>query len=126
MDIKPIRTEADYEATLKAIDQLWGSPYGSPDGDKLDVLVTLVEAYEARHHPILPPDPIAMILHQMESQGMSRRDLEPYIGSRARVAEVLNRRRALSLNMIRNLQQGLGIAADVLVQPYELHPTSST
>lgn len=126
MDIKPIRTEADYEATLKTIDQLWGSPYGSPDGDKLDVLVTLVEAYEARHHPILPPDPIAMILHQMESQGMSRRDLEPYIGSRARVAEVLNRRRALSLNMIRNLQQGLGIAADVLVQPYELHPTSST
>ncbi|MCL4868989.1 MAG: transcriptional regulator [Anaerolineae bacterium] len=126
MDIKPIRTEADYEAALKAIDQLWGSPYDSPDGDKLDVLVTLVEAYEARHHPILPPDPIAMILHQMESQGMSRRDLEPYIGSRARVAEVLNRRRALSLTMIRNLQQGLGIAADVLVQPYELHPTSST
>jgi HTH-type transcriptional regulator/antitoxin HigA len=124
MDIKPIRTEADYDAALKEIDRLWGSPYGSPEGDKLDVLVTLVEAYEEKHYPIPPPDPIEAILHTMESQGLTRRDLEPYLGSRARVAEILNRRRALSLNMIRKLQCGLGIAADILVQPYELRPVS--
>lgn len=124
MEIKPIRTEADYEAALQEIDRVWGAPYGSPEGDKLDVLVTLVEAYEAKHHPIPPPDPIEAILHYMESQGLTRRDLEPYLGSRARVAEILNRRRALSLNMIRKLQCGLGIAADILVQPYALQPTS--
>jgi HTH-type transcriptional regulator/antitoxin HigA len=124
MEIKPIRTEADYDAALREIDRLWGSPYGSPEGEKLDVLVTLVEAYEEKHHPIPPPDPIEAILYYMESQGLSRRDLEPYLGSRAKVAEILNRRRALSLNMIRKLQCGLGIAADILVQPYELQPAS--
>jgi HTH-type transcriptional regulator/antitoxin HigA len=122
MEIQPIRTEADYEAALQEIDRLWGAAYGSPEGDKLDVLVTLVEAYEVKHYPIPPPDPIEAILHYMESQGLTRRDLEPYLGSRARVAEILNRRRALSLNMIRKLQCGLGIAADILVQPYELQP----
>ena len=124
MEIKPIRTEADYEAALQEIDRVWGTPYGSPEGDKLDVLVTLVEAYEEKHYPIPPPDPIEAILHYMESQGLTRRDLEPYLGSRARVAEILNRRRALSLNMIRKLQCGLGIAADILVQPYALQPAS--
>jgi HTH-type transcriptional regulator/antitoxin HigA len=109
MEIKPIRTKADYEAALQEIDRLWGAPYGSPAGDKLDVLVTLVEAYEAKHYPIPLPDPIEAILHYMESQGLTRRDLEPYLGSRARVAEILNRRRALSLNMIRKLQCGLGL-----------------
>ncbi len=124
MEIKPIRTETDYEAAMQEIDQLWGAAYGSPEGDKLDVLVTLVEAYEEKHYPIPPPDPIEAILHHMDSQGMTRRDLEPYLGSRARVAEVLNRRRALSLSMIRKLQRGLGIAADILIQPYELQPAS--
>ena len=124
MEIKPIRTEADYEAALQEIDRVWGTPYGSPEGDKLDILVTLVEAYEEKHYPIPPPDPIEAILHYMESQGLTRRDLEPYLGSRARVAEILNRRRALSLNMIRKLQCGLGIAADILVQPYALQPAS--
>lgn len=124
MEIKPLRTEADYAAAMQEIDHLWGAAYGSPEGDKLDILVTLVEAYEEKHYPIPPPDPIEAILHHMESQGMTRRDLEPYLGSRAGVAEVLNRRRALSLSMIRKLQRGLGIAADILIQPYELQPAS--
>ena len=120
MDIKPIRTEADYEAALKEIERLWGTNYGSPDGDKLDVLVTLVEAYEEQHHPVPPPDPIEALLHHLESQGLSPHDLEPYIGSRALVSEILNRKRPLSLNMIRKLQSGLGISAEVLIQPYGL------
>ncbi len=124
MDIKPIRTEADYEAALEEIEQLWGSAFGSRDGDRLDVLLTLVEAYEEQHYPIPPPDPIEAILHHIESQGLSRHDLEPYIGSRARVSEVLSRKRALSLGMIRKLQLGLGISAEVLIQPYELNRAS--
>ena len=121
MDIQPIRTEADHAIALQEIERLWDAPYSSPEGDKLDVLVTLVEAYEEQHYPILPPDPIEAIIHYMESQDLSRHDLEPYIGSRARVSEILNRKRALSLNMIRKLQTGLGISADILVQPYTLH-----
>ncbi len=120
MDIRPLRTEDDYEAALKEIENLWGVPYGSPEGDRMEVLVTLVEAYEEKHYPIEPPDPIEAILHQMESQGLNRRDLEPLLGSRGRVSEILNRRRPLSIEMIRNLHAGLGISADVLVQPYEL------
>jgi HTH-type transcriptional regulator/antitoxin HigA len=120
MEIKPIRTEADFEATLKEIDDLWGAPYGSPEGDRLDILATLVEAYEEKQYPILPPDPIEAILHYLESQGLSRIDLEPYLGARAHVSEILNRRRPLSLEMIRKLQKGLGISAEILVQPYPL------
>lgn len=120
MNIKPIRNEADYEAALMEIENLWGAAYGSPEGDKLDVLVTLAEAYEEKHHPILPPDPIEALLHYLESQEFTRRDLEPYIGSRARVSEILNKKRPLSLEMIRKLQKGLGIPADILIQPYEL------
>lgn len=120
MNIKPIRNEADYESALMEIENLWGAAYGSPEGDKLDVLVTLVEAYEEKHHPILPPDPIEALLHYLESQEFTRRDLEPYIGSRARVSEILNKKRPLSLEMIRKLQKGLGIPADILIQPYEL------
>ena len=123
MDIRPLRTEADYDAALREIENLWGAPYGSPQGDRLEVLVTLVEAYEEKHYPIEPPDPIEAILHQMESQGLSRRDLEPLLGSRGRVSEILNRKRPLSIEMIRNLHAGLGISADVLVQPYELRRT---
>ena len=120
MEIKPIKTETDYEDALKAIEQLWGASYGSPDGDKLDVLVTLAEVYEEEHYPIPPPDPIEAILHYMESQGLSEHDLEPYLGSRPCVLEVLNRQRSLSLDMIRKLHKGLGISADILVQPYTL------
>ena len=123
MEIKPIKTEADYEAALKEIEQLWESNYGSPDGDKLDVLVTLIEAYEEEHYPIPPPDPIEAILHYMENQGLSEHDLEPYFGSLPCVLEILNRQRSLSLDMIRELHKGLGIPADILVQPYTLRTT---
>ncbi len=120
MNIKPIRTEADYEAALAEIERLWGAAYGSPQGDKLDVLVTLVEAYEDKHHPIPPPDPIEAVLHYMESQNLTHQDLEPYFDSSAHLSEVLQRKRPLSLGMIRNLHEGLGISADVLIRPYTL------
>lgn len=118
MDIRPIRTESDYEAALVEIERLFDAAPNTPDGDRLEVLITLVEAYEAQHYPIPAPDPVEAIKYYMESRGLSRSDLEPYIGSRARVAEVLNRRRPLSLGMIRQLHTGLGIPAEVLVQPY--------
>lgn len=123
MEIKPIKTEADYEAVLREIEQLWGANYGSPEGDKLDVLVTLVEAYEEKHYPIPSPDPIEAILHYMENQGLSEHDLEPYLGSHLYVSEVLNRQRSLSLDMIRKLHIESGIPADILVQPYILQAT---
>lgn len=118
MDVRPIHTEADYDAALAEIERIFDAAPGTADGDRLDVFTTLVAAYEEQHHPMLPPDPVEAILYYMESRGLTRRELEPYLGSRARVAEVINRRRPLSLEMIRRLHQGLGIPADVLVQPY--------
>src|SRR5690349_7727524 len=106
MDIKPIRTEIQYEAALKEIERLWGAPRDTRDGEKLDVLVTLVEAYEEQHYPIPPPDPIEAIIHHMESQGLSNQDMEPYLGSRTTIEEILSRKRPLSLSMIRRLQTG--------------------
>jgi HTH-type transcriptional regulator / antitoxin HigA len=96
--------------------------YSTPTtaGDRLDVLTTLVESYESRHHSIPTPDPIEAILYHLESRGLSRRDLELYIGSRARVSEILNRKRSLTIEMIRRLHSGLGIPADVLIQPYSI------
>jgi HTH-type transcriptional regulator / antitoxin HigA len=93
---------------------------GTPDGDLLEMLVILVEAYEEQHYPIAPPDPIEAIEFHRERLGVTRRDLEPYIGSRARVSEILNRRRPLTLAMIRRLQAGLGIPAEILLRPYPL------
>ncbi len=119
MDVRPIRTEADYRQSLAEITTLMDAEMGSPAGDRLDVLATLVEAYEAAHTPMEEPDPISAILFMMDQKQLSRRDLEPAIGSRARVAEVLNRRRALTLPMIRALSRLLDIPADVLIQPYE-------
>jgi HTH-type transcriptional regulator / antitoxin HigA len=116
-DLKPIRTEADYEAALAEVERLWGTPSGTPEGDRLDILATLIDAYESEHSPMDPPDPIDAIRFRMEQQGMSRKDLEGLIGTRTRVAEVLNRRRALSINMIRRLHERLGISAEVLIQP---------
>ena len=120
MDIKPIKTEADYDEVLKEIEALFGAEPGTLAGDKLEVLVTLVEAYEEKHYEIPPPDPIDAIEYHMERLGLSRRDLEPYLGSRARISEILNRKRPLSLRMIRKLEAGLDIPATILIQEYEL------
>jgi len=125
MDVRPIRTEADYQAVLGEIERLFDVAPNTAEGDLLEVLVTLVEVYEAQHYSIPAPDPVEAIKYHMESRGLSRGDLEPYLGSRARVAEVLNRRRPLSLGMIRRLHVGLGIPADILVQPYEVVTTAA-
>jgi HTH-type transcriptional regulator/antitoxin HigA len=119
MNVRPIRTEADYQASLTEIATLMDAEPSTPAGDRLDVLATLVEAYEATHMSIAAPDPISAIEFMMEQKQITRRDLEEAVGSRARVAEVLNRRRALTLPMIRNLSRLLDIPADVLIQPYE-------
>jgi HTH-type transcriptional regulator / antitoxin HigA len=116
-ELKPIRSESDYENAMAEVEQLWGAKSGTPDGDRLDILVTLIEAYEDEHHPIDPPDPIEAIKFRMEQQGLSRKDLEPMIGTRTRVSEVLNRKRGLSIGMIRRLHQHLGISAEVLIRP---------
>ncbi|MFC3705458.1 type II toxin-antitoxin system HigA family antitoxin [Devosia honganensis] len=116
-ELKPIRTEADYEAALAEVERLWGAAGGTPEGDRLDILATLIDAYEASHHPMDPPDPVEAILFRMEQQGLSRKDLESMIGPRNRVADILNRRRSLSIEMIRQLHDGLGISAEVLIRP---------
>ncbi|CAM4049248.1 helix-turn-helix domain-containing protein [Paracoccus yeei] len=116
-ELKPIRTEADYDAALAEVERLWGAKSGTPDGDRLDVLATLIEVYEEKHHLMDPPDPIEAIRFRMEQQGLTRRDLEPMIGPRNRVADVLNRKRGLSIDMIRQLHDHLGISAEVLIRP---------
>lgn len=116
-ELKPIRSEADYEKSLAEVERLWGGKSGTPEGDRLDVLATLIDAYEAQHYPMDPPDPIEAIKFRMEQQGLSRKDLEPMIGTRTRVAEVLNRKRGLSISMIRRLHERLGISAEVLIRP---------
>jgi HTH-type transcriptional regulator/antitoxin HigA len=115
MIIHPIRNDDDHGRAMSEIERLWGSREGTPEADALEVLVTLVDAYEAKHHAIEPPDPIEAILFRMEQQGLTRKDLVPMIGSRARVSEVLNKKRPLTLAMIQRLRAGLGISADVLV-----------
>jgi HTH-type transcriptional regulator/antitoxin HigA len=116
-EVKPIRSKADYEAALKEVARLWGAKAGTRKGDRLDVLATLIDAYEAEHYPIDPPDPVEAIKFRMEQQGLTRRDLEDIIGTRTRIAEVLNRKRGLSIGMIRRLHRGLGISAEVLIRP---------
>ena len=118
MDIRPIHTDDDYQQALADIDALFDALPNTPEGDQLDILTTLVEVYESRTFPIPSPDPIEAIFYTLESRGLTRRDLEPYIGTRARVSEILNRTRPLSLVMIRRLHIGLGIPADILIQPY--------
>jgi HTH-type transcriptional regulator / antitoxin HigA len=119
MDIRPIRTKADYRAALKDVERLWDAEPGTRNGDRVDVLVTLIEAYEAKHHAIPAPDPIAAIAFMMEQKGLTRRDLEAAIGSRGRVSEVLTRKRPLTLPMVRELSVLLDIPAEILVRPYE-------
>ncbi len=117
MTIKPIRTEADHAAALREIERLWGADEGTSAGDRLDVLTTLVEAYEQAHFPIDPPDPIEAIKFRLEQQGVDQRALIGVIGGRSRVHEVLRRDRTLSLAMIRRLNRSLNIPAEVLIRP---------
>ena len=116
MEIVPIKTKRDYRRTLKEIEGLMTAKRNTPEGDRLDVLVTLVKAWEARHHPLDLPDPIAAIHYHMEQNGLAAKDLAPYIGGRNRVYEVLNRKRSLSLKMIWRLYKGLGIPAESLIK----------
>ena len=116
-DVKPIRSEADYKRALTEVEHLWGAASGTAKGDRLDVLATLIEAWEVTHYPFDQPDPIEAIKFRMEQQGLTRKDLEGIIGSRARIAEVLDRKRGLSIAMIRRLNAELNIPAEVLIRP---------
>lgn len=117
MDIKPIKTKSDYQAVLKEIEALMDAKLRTPRGDRLEVLVALVEAYEAKHYPLDLPDPVEAIKYTMESKGLTVKDLEPMIGRANRVYEILNRKRPLTLKMIWALHQKLGIPAESLVRP---------
>jgi HTH-type transcriptional regulator / antitoxin HigA len=116
-EIKPIRTETDHKAALKEIEKLWDAKDGTPESDRLEVLATLVNAYEDEHHPIDPPDAIEAILFRLDQMGRTKKDLEPLIGGRGRVSEVIGRKRSLSIAMIRRLNEDLDIATDVLIKP---------
>lgn len=120
MQLKPIKTEADHDAALREIEHLWGAEDGTPDGDRLDILTTLVEAYEEAHFPIDMPDPIEAIKFRLEQQGEDKKALVGVIGNRTRVYEVLRRDRALSLAMIRRLNKQLRIPAEILIKPVRL------
>ena len=125
IDIRPIKTEMDYSRALAAVDRLMDAEPGTPEGDALDVLVTLIEVYEAKHWPINLPDPIEAIRFRMEQQHLRPKDLEPFLGSSGRVSEVLNRRRPLTLGMIRRLERGLGIPAPILIQEPVVHASTA-
>lgn len=120
MNIKPVKTKKDYEAALKRIDTLMDAKKNTTEADELDVLAMLVEAYEEKNFPIDDPDPVEAIKHRMEALGMDRKDLEPILGSRSRVSEILNRKRKLSIDMIRNLHEQMGIPASALIKDYEV------
>ena len=119
MNIKPIKTKADYRATLSEVETLMGAKAKSVDGERLDILVTLVEAYERKHFPLEHPDPVEAIKFQMDQKGLTPKDLEPMIGRLNRVYEILNYKRPLTLKMIWNLHRGLGIPAESLIRPPE-------
>lgn len=134
LELRPIRNEADYRAALDEIERLFDAepntiecdkPFGHGFAYRLEVLTTLVEAYEQQHYPIAAPEPIEAILYYLESRGLSTHDLEPIIGSLEEVAAILNRQQPLTLEMIRRLNQKLGIPADVLIQPYSLMKKSA-
>jgi HTH-type transcriptional regulator / antitoxin HigA len=116
VDIAPIKTKRDYRRTLKTIESLMSAKRNTPEGDHLDVLVTLVEAFERKHFPLDLPDPVEAIKYHMDQKGLQPRDLIPFIGSRNRVHEVLNRKRPLTLKMIWRLHEGLGIPAESLIK----------
>lgn len=115
MEIKPIKTEDDYNTSIKRVEELWGSKRDSPEGDELDLLCTIIESYEMKHYPIAPPDPVDAIKFRMEQMGMTKSDMAKYLGSQSRVSEVLNRKRKLTLKMVKSLYKGLKIPAEILL-----------
>ena len=115
MDIRPIKTEKDYNNAISRIEQLWGAKKDTIEGDELDLLVTLVESYEMKHYPITPPDPVDAIKFRMEQMGMTKADMVKYLGSQSRVSEILNRKRSLTLSMIKSLYKGLKIPPEILL-----------
>jgi HTH-type transcriptional regulator/antitoxin HigA len=115
MDIRPIKTEKDYNSAIIRIEELWGAKKDTVKGDELDLLVTLVESYEIKHYPIAPPDPIDAIKFRMEQMGMTKDDMVKYLGSQSRVSEILNRKRKLTLKMVKSLYKGLKIPAEILL-----------
>lgn len=125
MKIRPIKTERDYQAVLEEIEKIFDAEPDTPRGDRLEVLTTLVEAYEDRCYPIPSPDPVDALCYHMESRGLSRKDIEKYIGGRARVSEILNRKRPLSLQMIKRLHGELGVPAESLLGPYSKDKSQS-
>lgn len=120
MNIKPIKTEEDYEIALKRAEELMDSLPDTPEGDEFEVLVTLIENYEAKHYKIEAPDPVEAIKFAMEQNGINQKDLTDIIGSASKVSEVLNYKRGLSLNMIRNLYEKLHLPVELLVKRYDL------
>ncbi|MBN4080602.1 DNA-binding protein [Beggiatoa alba] len=120
MNIKPIKIEADYDAALERIAELMDAEVNTPEGDELDILTTLIEAYESKHYPINIPNPIEAILFRMDQYGLKDKDLIPFIGQSGRVSEVLNYSRKLTLPMIRKLHSGLNIPTESLIQDYKL------
>ena len=118
MHLKPIHNDEDHAAALQEIDRLWDAEDGTPEADMLEILVTLVEAYEKDRYELPPPDPIDALEYFLESRGWTRKDLEPCIGSRGRVSEIMSRKRPLTITMIRNLERATGIPASILIQPY--------
>jgi HTH-type transcriptional regulator/antitoxin HigA len=115
MEIRPIKTEKDYNEAIQRIEKLWGAKKNSPNGDELDLLCTIVEAYEMKHFPILPPDPIDAIIFRMEQMNMTKSDMAKYLGSQSRVSEILTRKRQLTLKMVKSLYRGLKIPAEILL-----------
>ncbi len=115
MEIRPIKTEQDYNDSIKRIEELWGAKKDTPQGDELDLLVTLAESYEMKHYPIAPPDPVDAIKFRMEQMDMTKADMVKYLGSQSRVSEVLNRKRKLTLSMVKSLYKGLRIPAEILL-----------
>ncbi len=115
MEIKPIKTEQDYNMSIKRIEELWGAKRDTPEGDELDLLCTLVESYEMKHYPIAPPNPIDAIKFRMEQMGMTKADMVKYLGSQSRVSEILNGKRRLTLKMVKSLYKGLKIPAEILL-----------
>jgi HTH-type transcriptional regulator/antitoxin HigA len=115
MDIKPVKTKQNYDESIRRIEELWGAKKDTPAGDELDLLVTIVESYEMKHYPIAPPDPIDAIKFRMEQMGMTKADMVKYLGSQSRVSEILNRKRDLTLKMVKSLYKGLKIPAEILL-----------